>query len=116
MVHRAPHVGSRVDPRHDEIEWRPKRTEAREHHAQCRWPGNRPGLIDALDRAAVHLGLDEVQRTQRCASTRELAVGGSHHHLTVLTHRSGQYVQANGVDAVVVGEKNSHGIILLHPG
>jgi len=56
----------------------------------------------------MHLGLDQMERTERRAGPRELAVWRRDHHVTEREHRPGQHVQTDRVDAVVIGEEDSH--------
>ena len=68
-------------------------------------PGDRPRLGHALDVDPPHLGPDEVERAERGAGARVLAVGGGDHHVAELDEPAGQHVEADGVDAVVVGHR-----------
>ena len=64
----------------------------------------------AVDRGRAHLGVDHVQRAERGAGAGVLAVRGGDDDVAVGLHRPGQHVQADGVDAVVVGQQQAgHG-------
>jgi len=115
VVHRPPDVGAGVDARHDQVE-RAEQPQSGEQHAQRRRAVERPRFGHTVDLGAVHLGLQQVQRTHCSTGTGELTVGGQHHHIAVLGHRPGQYVQAHRVDAVVVGHQDSHATVLAHDG
>ena len=111
------HVGAGVDAADDQVERRPERAEPGEHDAQRRWPADLPDRVGGavVDVASAHLGLDQVQGSERGARTRELLVGSDDVDLVVaveLADRAGQHVQTDRVDAVVVRHQDAHG---LHP-
>ena len=72
VVDRPPDVGARVDAGHDEVD-RPEHAEPGEHHAQPGRPGDRPRLVDPVDRwpGAPRAGSRAARRaTRRRRSTR----------------------------------------------
>ena len=85
-----------------------EQVQAPEHYAQRRRPRHRPHLVQAVYAGAVDLGLDQVQGPEGCAVARVLLVGRHHDDLADLGHGPGQHVQPDGVDAVIVGDKNAH--------
>jgi hypothetical protein len=44
----------------------------------------------------------------------ELAIGSRDHHVAERLHGPGEDVQADRIDAVVVGQENAHGTIISH--
>ena len=111
VVDAAADIGARVDPRHHEIDVA-EGAEAGEHRAQRRRAGDGPRLVDAVDVGSVHLGLHEPDRPDGRAVAGVLLVGRRDHHVAEGPHRPGQDVEADRVDAVVVGDQNSHPLTL----
>ena len=56
-----------------------------------------------------------MQSTEGSAGSGELAIGRRDHHLAERLHGPGEDVQADRVDAVVVGQENAHDDIFSHP-
>ena len=70
-----------------------------------------PGQLDAVD-----LRLDQVDRADGRAGSRVLPVRRRHHHVVVVGQPLGQPVEADGVDAVVVGHEDPHPCVLVRVG
>ena len=78
--------------------------------AESGWSADRPGLINTNDLGVVNLGPHKVHRPQSRTGTRVLRVGGYDSDFTYVDEASGQFVEADRVDTVIVGYKNPHGI------
>ena len=94
---------------------RAEHAEAGEHRAQRRRPVDGPRLVDAVERRAARLGMDQVQRPEGGAGAGVLAVRRHHHDVAVAAHRAGEHVQSDGRDAVVVGHHDAHGLVSTGP-
>lgn len=60
----------------------------------------------------MDLGLHQVQCAESGSSAGELSIGSCDDHVAEGTHGAGQDVKSDGVDAVVVGEQDSHETIV----
>ncbi len=121
MIHGSPDVGAGVDAGHDQIERTAERTEPSEEDAQGRRAADLPDRVGRTvgDLGASYLGLDEVERAEGSTGARVLLIRCGHHDLVAaieFADRSGQHVQADRVDAVVVRHQDSHPAILAAPG
>ena len=115
VVDRPAGVGPGVDAGHHQVEPVAERSQPGEGDAQRRWARHRPGGGHPGHLGPADLGPDQVQGSQRRTRTRVLPVRRRHHHVAQLGEAAGEDVEADGVDAVVVGDQDAHGSFLAHP-
>ena len=110
VIHRTADVGTRIDAADDQVGHWSERPHSGEHHTEGRRPGHRPRLIESLQSAAFAFRSHLPDGTDRGPSSAVLAVGSHDGDLAEGLHCGREHVEADGIDAVVVGEKNAHDV------
>jgi len=61
--------------------------------------------------SSLNLGLNEMECAKRGTCAGELSIRSDDDHITESAHCSGENVEPDRIDAVVIGQKNSHASI-----
>jgi hypothetical protein len=58
---------------------------------------------------ALNLGLNQMKRTEGGTGARKLSIRCNDDHVAEPAHCSSEHMEPDRIDAVIVGQKNSHG-------